>query len=390
MKGGVVITSLAALLAPHDPQVLHQAIRQRSRLHLSTANQAAYAGLLSWGEFNQQISLERVFSGDVQVLRRGRNLPMEMFSELRNPRGRMLLPDLLQKLCHAGLSLLLQGVHTSQPGIMALNAMLERCLRARVATNAYASFGRDSAFNTHHDGHDVLVLHLQGRKQWCSFGYRPEAYAAPGRVPEAALGAPVWQAVLQPGDLLFLPRGEVHRAEVVGSHCLHLTFSLTWPNAAELMQWLATAAAAEPLLAADIPVYGNAEELAAHAAALRAMLHRLADSLDISAFLASQDKQRKPAWPLNLGLADQLTPATWVQPVQRRRLALPPAGPAELLLDGVKFSLDAVEIAVLAALQEQDAMRLGDLQRLPGLAAEQVAEAVARLARQVLVRLSED
>lgn len=385
-----MITSLAALLAPHDPQVLRQAISQRRRLHLSTANQAAYASLLSWSEFNQLISLERVFSGDVQVLRRGRNLPMEMFSELRSSHGRMLLPDLLQKLCHDGLSLLLQGVQTSQPGIMALNAMLERCLRARVATNAYASFGRDSAFDAHHDGHDVLVLHLHGRKQWCSFGYRPEAHAAPGGVPEPALGAPVWQAVLQPGDLLFLPRGEVHRAEVEGSHSLHLTFSLTWPNAADLMQWLAMATADEPLLAADIPVYGSAEELAAHQAAMRAALHRLADGLDLNAFLAAQDQQRKPTRSLNLGLADQLTPATWVQPGLRRRLALPPSGPVELLLDGSKFSLDAVQCAVLAALQEQDAMRLGDLQRLPGLAADQVAEAVVRLARQALVQLSEE
>lgn len=86
-------------------------------------------------------------------------------------------------------------------------------------------------FAPHFDDVDVFVVQAEGRKRWRV--YAPLPHAALPRVsshdfpntPEA-IGEPLLDVTLQPGDLLYLPRGTIHQAEALpGQHSLHLTLS---------------------------------------------------------------------------------------------------------------------------------------------------------------------
>ena len=73
------------------------------------------------------------------------------------------------------------------------------------------------------------MLQTAGRKRWRC--YAPlGGFALPnecsGDLPQRALGEPVLEAVLEPGDVLFLPRGTVHQAVAEeGAASAHLTVS---------------------------------------------------------------------------------------------------------------------------------------------------------------------
>lgn len=89
-------------------------------------------------------------------------------------------------------------------------------------------------FAPHFDDVDVFVLQLEGRKRWQV--YKP----LPGSIlPRASsrdfspheIGSPILEVVLEPGDLLYLPRGTIHQAQSLPDHhSLHLTVSANQRN----------------------------------------------------------------------------------------------------------------------------------------------------------------
>ena len=98
-----------------------------------------------------------------------------------------------------------------------------------------------NALAAHYDDVDVFVLQVKGKKTWSLFSSRNEQEVLPlfssGDFDEEELGKPC-EVDLGPGDLLYLPRGAIHRARTdkAGSS-LHLTISAnhlnTWANLLE-------------------------------------------------------------------------------------------------------------------------------------------------------------
>ncbi len=384
-----MMPSLEVLLAPNSPAVLNAAVRERRRLHMRTGNRDAFRALVPWSQFNALLEGDRLFDDRTRVVRRGRDLPREMWSHIGPDFKRVLFTDQLQRFCQEGLSLSLGQIHHDVPAIARLVTMLEHALPARVQTNLYASFGRESAFRAHYDPHDVLVLHLHGRKRWSCFGPRPDACADTTLVSDEHLGPVVWEAVLEPGDILYLPRGEVHRASVEGDAAMHLTNSLMWPRESDLFKWIAADGSTAINADADVPVYGSADDLARYEADLRARLHQLADTIDLRAFIDSAAQRRRVRWPINLGLSSELAADSWVQPLLPADVRLPAEGAAQVGFNGVTVSMDAAERAVMAALLQAGARQISELPDLCGLDMAKVRDCVARLANRSLVRLSE-
>jgi hypothetical protein len=369
-----MIESIAALLSPHDPALLDAAMLRRERLHLRTGQAERFAGLLPWATFNGLPSVEGLNNTELRILQKGRNVLYDMLVEPRVAgRRRRLSPEKLQNIAHQGVSVVVDNVQKRVPAIAALNAMLERRYRCTSWTNCYATFRRDGAFPPHRDAHDVVVLQLQGEKKWLFHG-RGAGEASDPTPDPASLPPPESEILLQPGDLMFVPRGDVHRAEVVGEDSLHLSIGLKHARAGDVLRWLADLADQRADGGEDILPMEASPDREARRSRLQAMIGALADALELEAFFAARDEERTPVRAMNLGLSGRVTDATLVLPALRN-LILPEG-------------LTPIEGEVIAHLLAHDGVRVAALAAaLPQHEAAAVGDAVASLARKSLIFL---
>lgn len=135
---------------------------------------------------------------------------------------------------------------------------LEAELGFPVRANLYCTPGNSRGFDLHFDTHEVFVLQLFGKKRWQIFEPTlrlPLEFVPPlpfenahealqrarGRsesvrdmrddIVESELGPLALEALLEPGDCLYLPRGFVHQAAAEDEPSVHLSVGvhvLTW------------------------------------------------------------------------------------------------------------------------------------------------------------------
>lgn len=382
---GRVIRSIPDLFHPHDPALVEAAMLANTRLHLKSGNAAAFAKLLPWETLNTLPTAERLLDSELKISQRGREAWFDMaVPRAKHGEERPLRAEALHGLCDQGMSLVLNSVEKRVPAIAALNAMVERHFRARVATNAYVSFQAESAFPPHFDDHNVLVLQIHGSKRWFLHGQPYRYPLANARFPFPKYPGPVEAEILmEPGDLLFVPRGDVHWAEVAGPGSLHLTLTVQPTRGRDLLRWLGSVAEREEIGREDINPLESPAAQVERVERLRAMLHALADGLDLDAFQDDADRTREPVRPFNLGHLHDPAPSTLVLPSLRRRIELPEDGKPGPIAGNA--SITAGEREVLALLLARDGLTMGEL--AAALPAVDTGKAVGGLARRALVFL---
>ncbi|XP_006778928.1 PREDICTED: bifunctional lysine-specific demethylase and histidyl-hydroxylase NO66, partial [Myotis davidii] len=173
--------------------------------------------------------------------------------ETLNPPGRAL-PAAAWSLYQAGCSLRLLCPQAFSTTVWQFLAVLQEQFGSMAGSNVYLTPPNSQGFAPHYDDIEAFVLQLEGRKLWRV--YRPRvpteelALTSSPNFSQEDLGEPVLQTVLEPGDLLYFPRGFIHQAECQdGVHSLHLTLSTyqrnTWGDFLEAVLPLAVQAAME-------------------------------------------------------------------------------------------------------------------------------------------------
>ena len=113
---------------------------------------------------------------------------------------------------------------------------VRQALQTDVKCNIYCTPPMAQGSGTHVDSHDVLVLQAQGTKIWRMYEVKdqlPLDYSEVVMKCGARLatsrprhGRPTFEVTLEPGDLLYLPRGVPHSAASQGEASVHLTVGL--------------------------------------------------------------------------------------------------------------------------------------------------------------------
>ncbi len=137
----------------------------------------------------------------------------------------------------AGATVVLQGLHLSDPRLARFANNLALELDQPVQVNAYLTPSSARGLEVHFDYHDVFVVQLDGTKRWRIWAPTERSrepiggkHAVPRPQPEE-LGDPILDLVLEPGDVLYIPRGHPHVAETTDRESAHLTIGLlaiTW------------------------------------------------------------------------------------------------------------------------------------------------------------------
>lgn len=163
--------------------------------------------------------------------------------ETHNPEGRALPPQMWD-FYRDGCSIRLLNPQTFIPVLHSLNANLQEYFHCMVGANAYLTPANSQGFAPHYDDIEAFVLQIEGKKRWRVYAPRTPDEVLPRNSSqnfnEAEVGEPILDTVLEPGDLLYFPRGFIHQAHTVkGAHSLHITLSVYQKNAyADLFEQL--------------------------------------------------------------------------------------------------------------------------------------------------------
>lgn len=146
-------------------------------------------------------------------------------------------PVRVAKLFADGGTVILSGLHERLPKLARYTRALEAALSTRVQTNIYMTPGGNQGFRPHYDSHDVMVLQLEGTKEWRIYDSPvplplPSQGFAPGAV---EIGPETDRFVLEPGDMAYVPRGLAHDAVATDDTSLHITTGLMFRSWADLL-----------------------------------------------------------------------------------------------------------------------------------------------------------
>ncbi|MEW1631199.1 cupin domain-containing protein [Streptomyces sp. NPDC089173] len=239
-----------------------------ARKPLLTRRPSDFSDLFSTTAVDELISRRGLRTPFLRVAKDGATLPESTFT---SPAGvgatiaDQLDDTALWRAFADGATLVLQALQRTWGPVADFAAGLSAELGHPVQANAYVTPPQNRGFDAHYDVHDVFVLQIEGTKRWL---VHEPVHPDPLRdqpwtdhrsaVAEAARGEAHLDAVLEPGDVLYLPRGWLHAAEAQAGVSVHVTLGIhVWTRYA-LAEQLAQAALAalrdDPRMRSTLPL----------------------------------------------------------------------------------------------------------------------------------------
>jgi len=114
-----------------------------------------------------------------------------------------------------------------QPPLADLLAELESYFGCLVGSNVYITPASSKGLAPHYDDVEVFIVQLEGTKRWWLHAPLTELpNECSGDLLPEQIGEPLMEFVMEPGDVLYFPRGWVHHAETgPDTHSAHITIS---------------------------------------------------------------------------------------------------------------------------------------------------------------------
>ncbi len=298
--------------------------------------------------------------------------------------GDQVRDDQVAALFGDGSTIVLQGLHRTWPAVADLAVSLTGELGHPVQANAYITPPSSQGFSAHYDVHDVFVLQLAGRKHWrvhapvheAPLRSQPWAERAEAVAARARDDAPAIDRVLEPGDVLYLPRGWLHSATALGDVSAHLTIGVHVVTRYALVEALAALVASDERLRTSLPLGVDVAEPADLTADLDAVRTALADALtrvtpdDVARHVRARvwpGGRPEPVGPIAAArFAHELTPGDTVRRRHglRHRVRDTEDGRVALELADRRITLPASTAAALRAVLDGQPRRVGALPEL--------------------------
>jgi len=253
-----------AIMAPLGAERFFAEYEGRQPLHLKGAADK-FAEVMSWAHLNALLSQATIWSQQsLQLVLDKEPVPASAYCAPAAGRdgGQVLRPDpdKVQGYLRRGATLVANDIDHLSPGLTEFSRAMEAALQGKVQANLYLSSRRRQGFAAHFDTHDVFAVHVEGTKTWHVYEGRAEHPIAHPRFKtlgrehhEKAKGELVMDVRMEPGDLLYLPRGQYHDAIADEGGAVHVAFGVTYPIGLDVLSMLFEYAVAEPKFRANLP-----------------------------------------------------------------------------------------------------------------------------------------
>jgi hypothetical protein len=252
--------------------------------------------LMPWYELNEILRRHRLDFPRLRLMRDGQRVPVSSYIlHATNARTKTsiprLLPAELTRHLREGATLVLDAVDELYRPIEELAEGLEYIFREHVQVNMYAGWQTSRGFDLHWDDHDVFILQVTGRKLWRIYGEtRRHPLAGDKAEKPADVDKPLWEEMLEDGDLLYIPRGWWHVAFPQEEPTLHLTVGIHNRTGLDLARFVTERLRESEAFRQDLPRFASLEERRAHVSGLRAEILRAFDDDSLDRYLREHDE----------------------------------------------------------------------------------------------------
>ncbi len=216
---------LARLIQPASSDAFFDTHFETSVLHVPREDQGYYHSLLSLEEIDRVLTTLHLSHPSVHMANAAKSLQV---SDYTYPSGLIDAARLYQEYADGG-TIVLNNLEGSLPSLADLCRSMEREFSCRFQCNIYVTPGGSAqGLKTHYDTHDVFVLQIEGTKHWRIYDtpierpfrgqdFTPDRYQA---------GELTMEFDLQPGDMVYVPRGVMHDATSTDSDSCHITLGV--------------------------------------------------------------------------------------------------------------------------------------------------------------------
>ena len=301
-----------------------------------------------------------------------------------------------------GATIVLQGLHRLWPPLIDFVRSMVDDLGHPTQANAYITPASNRGFDPHYDVHDVFVLQAAGQKRWIVHQpvHEDPLPSQPwtdhrAEIADRVSDDPVIDAVLSPGDALYLPRGWIHSAQALDTTSIHLTIGVSPVTALDVVHSIVDALGALGDYRKSLPMGIDATDHGTMAAMATKIMTDVADTMrhratDISEGAAVRLSRRHanrtrpvPVRPLaSLTAAERADEATVVW---RRGLVADVDHHADRVVLRLPGRAITFPVSCASAI---DAVRHGhvvDAESLPGLDRADSTVVIRRLLREAVV-----
>lgn len=225
----------AWLLAPYTVDEFFERYYQRAPLHISRKAAAYYSQYFSLNELERVLYGCELRTSDINIVRDGTGSRPEMFvrekpnkTQNKEPISEIVNPDRMSALFASGCTVVLDNVPKFSPSFASLTLGLSRALGCVTGANVYVTPGAGQGFGVHWDTHDTVIVQIAGTKHW-------RVYDSPLGLPllhqyydkkAHPVGEIALEMEMEPGDLLYIPRGFLHEARANDELSMHVTIGL--------------------------------------------------------------------------------------------------------------------------------------------------------------------
>ncbi|MDY7016340.1 MAG: cupin domain-containing protein, partial [Cyanobacteriota bacterium] len=205
-------SALAEIIRPYSQEAFLRDIWTQKSVRLSSGGDRRFDRLFSWATLSELLNHHEFEYPTLRLAKDGQVLaPVENANFLKH--------------CQEGATLILDRVHKFVPEIDRFATAFRYEIGHPVRVNTYASWPGTQGFKCHYDTHEVFILQVDGCKTWSIFSdtvkYPLEDEKSALHSPPQAAPLSVW--TLEPGDVLYIPRGHWHYAVATDRPSLHLT-----------------------------------------------------------------------------------------------------------------------------------------------------------------------
>jgi ribosomal protein L16 Arg81 hydroxylase len=312
VETGSATSWLAALIAPVTIEEFRSHYGRRRHL-FCPGSADRFRGLLSWTEINRILEHHWREQLRFRLACQGRDLEPSSYADLDGFTPRIRARDVIEHL-RRGATLSFDAIDELHQPLTRLAEAFERYFHAGTQINLYAGWRALHGLDLHRDHQEIFILQLDGPKRWLLYGDSIDGVdrSQLRSSSEPPAGA-VLDQVLQPGDLLYIPRGCYHLAVPMNEPVLHLTLGVKNPRTIDLALWMVERLRANAIADDDVPLLAGSDERLRYSEALR---RALADGLEsdlVEQYLSEYGPHATPRPSFNLpwsATRDLLPPGT--------------------------------------------------------------------------------